>query len=106
VFDLAEDRLDQRLPPRVHRAARQGSELPGHAFAASQACGGTPARRGGEPLPMRLSAGGDVGIDAPLLQRVQVFLGAIARIRQELRLRRSGPCRRRRTSSRSGRTAA
>ena len=72
VFDLAEDRLDDRLPPRVHRAPGQGPQLPGHPFATGQVRGRAPARRGREPLAMLLPAGGDVGVDPPSLQRVHV----------------------------------
>ena len=72
VFDLAEDRLDDRLPSRVHRAPDQRPELPGHPLATGQARGRAPARRGREPLAMRLPAGRDVGVDPSSLQRVQV----------------------------------
>jgi hypothetical protein len=61
---------------RAHRAPGQCPELPGHAFAAGQAGRWAAARRGGEPLPVRLPAGGDVGVDASSLQLLQILLGA------------------------------
>ena len=77
VLDLPEDRLDDRLAPRIAAAAASGPELTGHAFADGDpgrgpAAGRRPWRRG-----VRVALRRDEWLDSPALQRRDVGLGPV-----------------------------
>src|SRR5689334_12235683 len=83
LFDLAEYGLDDRLSPRVDGLACLGGELTGHrlldAHLARRA-----AANGWWRFIVALSAGRDVGVDAPLLGLAHVVVREVPGVPDQL----------------------
>src|SRR5258705_9016453 len=72
VLDLPEDRLDDRLTPRIAAAAASGPELTGHAFADGEPGRGPAAGRRPWRLGVRVALRRDEGLDSPGVPRPRV----------------------------------